>query len=283
MHLQNNLLSASSLIQFPGKEWRIEKNPLLFLTIFFVVMAILQMGQDFLHSHLNGYTGYLAESLVFKIYWVLFIPALSVLIFHAAEVKKKDRPYFVWPVSIAAIFLLSVVHLLVAALLIVVVSYLFFYQPFHFSTPLRYFASEHFYLTLFFYGAGFVFVKKHLKIFPAAITATAAAFPDFIPVSVQNRLIPVPVDEILYIRADRPYISLRTLNGSYLHAATLRAMQERLNPLHFVRVHRSLIVNMKQVGHYKSRSNGDYDITLKNGDVLRMSRNYFSGFKKLLA
>lgn len=284
MRLQNDIFSTSSLVQFPAKEWRIAKNPQLLLTILFLAIAMLQTGQDFLHSYVNGYTGYLADSLVFKIYWILFIPVLSFLIFHAAEVKKKSRSYPGWLIGIAGTILLSVTHLLVVALLIVMVSHLFFYQPFRFSTPLRYFASEHFYLTLFFYGAGFAFIfyKKQQKRLPATATK-APEFPDFISVSVQNRLIPVPVNEVLYIRADRPYISLHTSKGSYLHAATLKNMHAQLNPLHFVRVHRSVIVNMRQVEHYTSRSNGDYDITMKNGEVVRMSRNYFPEFKKLLA
>lgn len=282
MQLQN-ILSASSLNLLPvqGKEWAISKRPTLFLTIFFVAIAMLQTGQDFLHSHLNGYTRYLADSLIFKIYWILFIPVLSFLYYHAAEIEGK-RPR--WWVGIAGTILVSVMHLVVVALLIVVVSHLFFHQPFRFFTPLRYFASEHFYLTLFFYGAGFVYIffKKQQKSLPAVATK-APELPDFISVSAQNRLIPVPVNEVLYIRADRPYISLQTCKGCYLHAATLKDMQAKLNPLQFVRVHRSVIVNIKLVGHYTSRSNGDYDITMKNGGVVRMSRNYFPGFKKLLA
>ena len=284
MRLQKDIFSTSSPVQSPAKEWKTSQNPRLLLTIFFVAIAMLQTGQDFLHSYVNGYTGYLADSLVFKIYWILFIPVLSFLIFHAGEFKRKSRRYPGLLAGIAGTILLSVTHLLVVALLIVVVSHLFFHQPYRFSTPLRYFASEHFYLTLFFYGAGFAFIfyEKRQKSLPTAATE-APELPDFISVSVQNRLIPVPVNELLYIRADRPYISLQTSKGSYLHAATLKDMAAQLNPLLFVRVHRSVIVNLRQVEHYTSRSNGDYDITLKNGEVVRMSRNYFHGFKKLLA
>ncbi|WP_162054582.1 LytTR family DNA-binding domain-containing protein [Pontibacter pamirensis] len=48
-------------------------------------------------------------------------------------------------------------------------------------------------------------------------------------------------------------------------------------------MHRSTIVNTAQVEHIRSRSNGDYDVTLKNGEVVRMSRNYYPAFKELVA
>ncbi|RYF37203.1 MAG: LytTR family transcriptional regulator, partial [Cytophagaceae bacterium] len=43
--------------------------------------------------------------------------------------------------------------------------------------------------------------------------------------------------------------------------------------------HKSCIVNITKVRSYQSRLNGDYDLLLSNEVVLRVSRNYASGFK----
>lgn len=294
MNFRNNILAHLSFLKPLGKERAFWEKPILYLTIFFFTIAALQTGQDFLHAHLHGYEGYLADSLVFKIYWVLFIPILSFLFYHSAQIKGRIHSRLQWLVGIAGVALLSAVHILLVALLIVVVSSLFFYRPFTFSTPLNYFASEHVYLTLFFYASGvaFIFLYKDRKAV-AMNTASIASpklherasdtFADFIPVSVQNKLIPIPVKDVICIQADRPYVRIHTCNGQYLHAATLKDMLTKLGPHRFVRIHRSTIVNTVQVEHIKSRSNGDYDVTLKNGEVVRMSRNYYAAFRELMA
>lgn len=294
MNIQNNTLASFSALKTLGKEQASIKNPFLYLTMFFFTIAALQTGQDFLHAHLNGYKGYLADSLIFKIYWMLFIPTLGFLFYHTAQIKEKIPSRLRWLVSIAGVALLSAVHITLTALLIVVVSSLFFYRPFSFSTPLNYFASEHIYLTLFFYASGvaFLFLYKNGKVGPKDTASIASPelhehpsdkFADFISISVHNKQIPIPVKEVICIQADRPYVSIHTCSGQYLHAATLKDMLTKLGSPRFVRIHRSTIVNTEQVEHIKSRSNGDYDVTLKNGELVRMSRNYYAAFRELMA
>ncbi len=294
MNYQNNILANFSLLKTLGKKRAFSKKPILYLTIFFFTIAALQTGQDFLHAHLHGYEGYLADSLVFKIYWVLYIPILGFLFYRSAHIKEKIQSRLRWLVGIAGVVLLSAVHILLVALLIVMVSSLFFYRPFSFSTPLNYFASEHIYLTLFFYasGAAFIFLYKDGKAVamntasiasPALHEAPSDKFAEFISVSVQNKLIPIPAKDVICIQADRPYVSIHTCTGKYLHTATLKDMLTKLGTHRFVRIHRSTIVNTEQVEHIRSRANGDYDVTFKNGEVVRMSRNYYATFRKAMA
>ncbi|WP_162055422.1 LytR/AlgR family response regulator transcription factor [Pontibacter pamirensis] len=294
MNFQKDISAHFSHLKPLGQERAFNKKPVLYLTVFFFTIAALQTGQDFLHAHLHGYKGYLADSLVFKIYWVLFIPILSFLFYRSAQIKERIHSRLQWLVGMAGVALLSAVHILLVAFLIVVVSSLFFYRPFTFSTPLTYFASEHIYITLFFYasGAAFIFLYKDRKAVEMNTASIASpklheqpsdTFADFIPVSVQNKLIPIPAKDVICIQADRPYVKIHTCSGQYLHAATLKDMLTKLGAHRFVRIHRSTIVNTAQVEHIRSRSNGDYDVTLKNGEVVRMSRNYYPAFKELMA
>ncbi len=264
----------------------LSKRPVLLLAIFFCAIALLHTGQDFLHAHLNGYRGYLSESLLFKTYWLLFIPAGALVFRYGPLLRKQGPRYQKWLVGLTGATFFTLVHIAATALLIVLLSNVWFRQPFEVATPLRYFTSEHFYLTLFFYGAGFAFIlyKKEKAVLPPTEKPPQepAASPFFIPVSIHNKVVPVPVKDVLFISADKPYINIHTLSGNYLHTATLKEMEEKLAPSRFVRIHRATIVNTTQVAHYKSRSNGDYDITLTNGAVVRMSRNYYAGFKKVM-
>ncbi|WP_250629758.1 LytTR family DNA-binding domain-containing protein [Aureibaculum algae] len=56
-------------------------------------------------------------------------------------------------------------------------------------------------------------------------------------------------------------------------------MAKQLDNKAFIRVHKSTIVNFNKVASFKSRLNGDYDIFLKNGVKLRLSRTYVANFK----
>lgn len=52
------------------------------------------------------------------------------------------------------------------------------------------------------------------------------------------------LEHIHYIEADRNYCCLRTLSGNFVLCHPLKNIQERLPASHFVRVHRSYIVNI---------------------------------------
>ncbi|MGH9949634.1 MAG: LytR/AlgR family response regulator transcription factor, partial [Pyrinomonadaceae bacterium] len=66
----------------------------------------------------------------------------------------------------------------------------------------------------------------------------------------------------------------------YLHNETLKSILETLDNETFVRIHKSLIVNISNVRSYKSRLNGDYDLTVADGTSLRLSRTYAATFKE---
>jgi len=48
--------------------------------------------------------------------------------------------------------------------------------------------------------------------------------------------------------------------------------ERRLPSRRFVRIHRSTIVNAERIRELTSLENGDWDVRLQNGDVLRLSR-----------
>lgn len=90
------------------------------------------------------------------------------------------------------------------------------------------------------------------------------------------------MNDIYQITAETPYISIQLNDKKYLHTETLKSMSTQLDNKVFVRVHKSSIINLDKVVSLKSRLNGDYDITLKNGAEIRLSRNYVADFKSKL-
>lgn len=60
----------------------------------------------------------------------------------------------------------------------------------------------------------------------------------------------------------------------HLLRETMSALEERLDPAKFIRIHRSRIVRREQVTEVISEDNGDYVIKLRDGSEHRCSRTY---------
>jgi DNA-binding LytR/AlgR family response regulator len=70
---------------------------------------------------------------------------------------------------------------------------------------------------------------------------------DCIFVRNNDKMIKIPLDEILYIEADRNYSKINTLKKQYLLVSTLKDFDEKLTSNYFIRLHRSFIVNISQI------------------------------------
>jgi two-component system LytT family response regulator len=82
------------------------------------------------------------------------------------------------------------------------------------------------------------------------------------------------VTEVDWIEAADVYVTLHTAGKQILYRAPLSEMAERLDARRFVRIHRSAIVNIDCVAQLEPLSHGEFDVVLKNGTRLRLSRTY---------
>jgi len=80
--------------------------------------------------------------------------------------------------------------------------------------------------------------------------------------------------EIDWIEAAGVYVNLHVAGKGLLYRATLNELEERLDPLRFVRIHRSAIVNIESVVQLESISHGEFEVVLKDGSRTRISRSY---------
>ena len=101
-------------------------------------------------------------------------------------------------------------------------------------------------------------------------------------IKLTGRTILLPVDEIDWIETHGNYLKVHTGRESHLIRGTMQSLETKLNPEKFVRVHRSVIVNVEKIKEIYPRSNGDQDLVLKNGRQLMLSRNYRDKFFALL-
>jgi two-component system LytT family response regulator len=80
------------------------------------------------------------------------------------------------------------------------------------------------------------------------------------------------VTTVDWIEADGVYVTIHAGRETFLHRASLSELERRLDPRHFVRIHRSTIVSLDQIARLDPSSHGDFDATLVDGTQLRVSR-----------
>lgn len=89
-----------------------------------------------------------------------------------------------------------------------------------------------------------------------------------------GRLFFLRADEIDYIEAAGNYVRLHVGNTSHLLRETMNAIEGRLDPEKFFRIHRCRIVNMERIQELQPWLNGEYSILLRTGARLTLSRGY---------
>jgi len=93
----------------------------------------------------------------------------------------------------------------------------------------------------------------------------------------------VDLADVLWIQAAENYVQLHTATSRHLVHVTLQSMLERLDPETFVRIHRSVVVNVRHVKQIESGGQGDYVLTLGNGFCIESSRTYSEIIRRWLS
>ena len=70
---------------------------------------------------------------------------------------------------------------------------------------------------------------------------------DSIFVRHQDKMVKVSISDIFYVEAERNYCRIYTKDKEYLLVMTLKELDEKLPRAHFIRVHRSYIINISKV------------------------------------
>jgi DNA-binding LytR/AlgR family response regulator len=84
----------------------------------------------------------------------------------------------------------------------------------------------------------------------------------------------VPAAEIEWVQSSANYVNLHVRGRDYPLRSTLSALETRLDPAFFVRIHRSYIVNLSQIAAIEALDDGDARVHLRDGATLPCSRRY---------
>jgi two-component system LytT family response regulator len=84
----------------------------------------------------------------------------------------------------------------------------------------------------------------------------------------------VDAEDVDWIEAAENYVQLHTGRASHLIHVTMNAFEKSLDPEIFLRIHRSVIVNVRRIKELQPVLHGEYAITLQSGVRLQSGRMY---------
>jgi len=100
----------------------------------------------------------------------------------------------------------------------------------------------------------------------------AAPRPRRLGVRVGSRIVLVPVGDIDWIEADGDYVRVNAGGAVHLLTERLHALEATLGGERFLRIHRSVVVNLDRVRELHREPDGSGYVLLENGVRLRVSR-----------
>lgn len=98
--------------------------------------------------------------------------------------------------------------------------------------------------------------------------------PNWLPIRNGRETVRVPVQSIEWVDAAGDYLCIHANGSTHILRATMREMENLLDPRLFQRVHRSTIVNLTRVKSLRAHMNGEYFLRLEGGQELKLSRTY---------
>ena len=93
----------------------------------------------------------------------------------------------------------------------------------------------------------------------------------------------VEVAEVDWVQAAENYVELHVGGKGHLLHVTLNALERALDPELFLRVHRSILVNVSRIRELRAAEHGEYVIMLQGDVRLRSGRSYHEALKALAA
>jgi two-component system LytT family response regulator len=119
---------------------------------------------------------------------------------------------------------------------------------------------------------------------PSVGTFDASRFPPpkFLVGERHHRLYPLELSKIDYIESDGNYVTIRSGGAEYLSRDSIKRLSVALSDHGFVRIERSLLINIGAVSYVELAGHGSYAFTLTCGACLYSGVTYRDGILRVL-
>ena len=111
-------------------------------------------------------------------------------------------------------------------------------------------------------------------------TENKTSYDSHIFVQKSEKLLNLPVDEIMFLEASGDYTILTTKNDQFVSSSGIGKLEEILNPDTFIRVHRSTIININFLKEIEKHFNGGMIVKMQTGKSFPVSRTYAKVIRK---
>lgn len=97
---------------------------------------------------------------------------------------------------------------------------------------------------------------------------------------LDNRSYQIKVDDIYYLEANEDRMFIYCKDKVYETSLRLYELEDTLDPRMFVRISKSILLNLNKLASVRAMLNGRYEAYLINDEQLIITRHYVSGFKE---
>ena len=102
----------------------------------------------------------------------------------------------------------------------------------------------------------------------------STTYSEKLPVKLGNKVSFIKVDDIKYITASGYYAEIYTEDKKHLLRESLSNLIASLDPNKFIRVHRSTIINLNEIGELVNSNYGEVDVKMNDKKLFRVSKSY---------
>lgn len=126
-------------------------------------------------------------------------------------------------------------------------------------------------------------VRKAAADLPITTSPGIVSVVDRLAIKDKGRIVVVRVPDIDWIEAAGDYVSVHVGSKTWLMRETIAAIELRLALSGFVRIHRSVLVNVDRVAELQAQEKGEYAVLLRDGTELKLTRSYHASVERLVS
>ena len=105
-------------------------------------------------------------------------------------------------------------------------------------------------------------------------TKDTPGFSNNLFVQKSEKLINLPVQNIVHLEASKDYTIISTKSEQFVSSTGISKLEEKLDPEIFIRIHRSTIINLHKLTEIEKFGSGNLAAHMENGKTFTISRSY---------